>query len=88
VTPENFRNPAAALQFALRANELTGYKNPDCLDTLALACHRTGETARAIELQQKAISLLAADSPDRAECEEQLREFQAAFEQLKEKTDR
>jgi serine/threonine protein kinase len=80
ITPENLRDPAVALELALQANELSGYANPPALDTLALACHRTGDTARAIELQQKAIALLAADAPDLAEYQAQLREFQSALE--------
>ena len=78
LTPETLRDPIAALELALRANELSGYEKPTHLDTLALAYHRTGETRKAVELQQKAISLLAADASDRGAYEEQLREFQAA----------
>jgi len=75
---EDLRDPAAALEFALRANELTGYKNYEYLRSLALASFRTGDAPKSIEFQQRALSLLAADAPVRAEYEEQLREFQAA----------
>ena len=74
------RDPALALEFALKANDLSRYEVPAQLDTLALAYHRTGETGKAIELQKKALSLLAADAPDRAEYEKRLVEFERAFD--------
>lgn len=68
--------------FAVRGNDISGYDNPKYLDTLAVAYRQSGETAKTIELQKKALSLLAVDSPDRATYEERLREFQSASESV------
>ena len=66
---------------AERANEITDYENPAYLDTLSLAYHLTGDTAKAIENQEKAISLLPeGESPLRASFEAALAEFEAALE--------
>lgn len=78
--PASSRNPETALQLALDVAEKTGHKNPDYLDTLALAYYQTGDTALAIETQKKAVSLLpVGESPDRTELEERLAEFEAAL---------
>ena len=51
------------------------------LDTLALAQHRTGDTAKAIETEQRALSLIpeSADEATREELEINLRTFEAAL---------
>ncbi len=76
VTPPG--HPKAALPVALEANEMTDHKIPSYLDTLSLAYHLTGDTAKAIENQKKAISLLPADA-DRGEYEAALARFEAAL---------
>ena len=43
---------------ARRAGEASKYSDPMILDTVALAYFRKGDTARAIELQQKALDLM------------------------------
>ena len=63
--PADLQDPEDALEFAREANELTRFENPSYLDTLALAYHRTGQTATAIETQRKAISLLPDRKRDR-----------------------
>ncbi|MCC6359286.1 MAG: serine/threonine protein kinase [Phycisphaerales bacterium] len=73
---EELRDPLQALEFALKANEAGGYENSAHLDTLALACHLTGDTATAVTLQQKAIALLPPDARDRDQYESQLCEFE------------
>ena len=78
--PAAHRDPRQALEFSLRANALSRYENPGYLSTLALAHHRLGETDEAVTLQKRAMSLLAPESPDRAEYEDRLDEFQAASE--------
>ncbi|MBL8880264.1 MAG: tetratricopeptide repeat protein [Phycisphaerales bacterium] len=77
-TPETIRNPAVALKLALRAAELSKSENPAILDTLALAYARTGDAAKAVDTQEKAISLLAGDASDRAEYITRLTEYEAA----------
>ena len=58
-----------------------GGVDPGILDTLALAQHRTGNTAKAIETEKRAISLIpeGADESTRKELETNLRTFQAAL---------
>jgi tetratricopeptide (TPR) repeat protein len=77
---EKLGDAPQALELALRANQRSGQREPNHLRTLAQAYNRTGETAKAIELQKKALSLLAADAPDRAEYEERLVEFERALD--------
>jgi tetratricopeptide (TPR) repeat protein len=79
VTPESFRDPAAAMTFTLRSNELSGYQNPVYLDSLALACFRTGATIKAIEVQKQALELMAHDASERSEYEARLAEYEAAL---------
>jgi tetratricopeptide (TPR) repeat protein len=55
--PDDLRDPKAALSIALTANELTDHDNPSYLDTLSLAYDLTGDTAKAIENQNKAMSV-------------------------------
>ncbi len=48
--PADLQDPGAALVFALAAVELGEWQDPDVMDTLALAYHRTGDNARAVEV--------------------------------------
>ena len=78
--PAGSRDPRTALKLALEVAEKTGYENPSFLDTLSLAYHLTGDTAKAIESQRKAISLLPeGESPFRKGLEEALAKFEAAL---------
>jgi tetratricopeptide (TPR) repeat protein len=86
--PGEPRYPGLSLEFALQANGLTGNANPAYLDTLALAYHQTGDTAKAIDLQRKALALIAADAPDRAQYLERLVEFERAVGPQRDDTDR
>jgi len=58
VEPEAWRDAETALAYARRAVDLPGGDGASVLDTLALAYFRTGDTARAIETQRRAIARL------------------------------
>lgn len=73
--PSDLQNPKEALRFAVAACEHSNHEDPDWLDTLALAYHRTGQTAKAIETQKKAIACLG-ERPVRASFEERLAEYE------------
>ena len=76
----DLRDPETALALAVEANEMTNYKNPSYLDTLSLAYHLTGDMAKAIENQKKAIALLGPGQSDlRTSLEAALAEFEQAF---------
>ncbi len=76
--PADLRNPTAALAYARRAVELTKESDTNILDTLATAYHLTGDYARAIETEEKALSLMKGDSPQRTEFQANLTRFKAA----------
>jgi tetratricopeptide (TPR) repeat protein len=50
-------NPAKAVSLARRACELTNYKEPHTLDTLAVAYAAAGDFSKAIETAEKALEL-------------------------------
>ncbi len=59
---EELRDPQRALAYAERACAGGNANIPNYLDTLALAHFRTGDTAKAIETQRRALSLIPAGS--------------------------
>ena len=61
------RNGEQAVVAATRACELTNWKVPHALTTLAAAYSETGNFAAAVEWQQKAIDLVADKSPEKPE---------------------
>ena len=61
------RDGAAAVIAARKACELTTWKDPSPIDTLAAAHAEAGEFDRAVEFQQKALDLFPADHPVRKE---------------------
>ena len=67
------------MKLAIEANEVTEHKDPNFLDTLSLAYQLTGDTAKAIETQKKAILLLPEEHPNRAGYEQTLAKFEAAL---------
>ncbi len=68
------------MKLALEVAEKTGYENPGRLDTLSLAYHLTGDTAKAIENQKKALALLPeGESGLRTGMEEALAKFEAVL---------
>jgi len=78
VETADLRNPDKALKLALRATEITGSKNANDLDTLALAYQMTDGHELAIATERKAISVLT-DDRYREAFEERLAEFEAAL---------
>ena len=65
---------------SIRSNELTDHSNWAYMDTLALAEHRSGNHARAVELQERAIELLGKGAAKRPEVSEALERYRAALE--------
>jgi tetratricopeptide (TPR) repeat protein len=57
------RDGNRAVYEAARACELTGWQDPDCLDTLAAAYAETGDFAAAVQWQTRAIQLLRQNVP-------------------------
>jgi thiol-disulfide isomerase/thioredoxin len=58
------RDVKLALQAAERANELTNGDNYAILDTLAKCCFDSGNPARALELQEKAVRRAPQEDPE------------------------
>ncbi len=84
IEARDLRDPAAALPLAERAcalaEERGTYGRWNYLDTLALAQHRTGDTAKAIETQRRALGLIPQEyHQQRKEMEERLAEYEAAL---------
>jgi tetratricopeptide (TPR) repeat protein len=62
---DEFRNGAEAFGLAERACELTDYRNPEALRTLAAAYAETGQFIEAVEAAQKAVNLYLASGDQR-----------------------
>jgi cytochrome c-type biogenesis protein CcmH/NrfG len=54
------RDGKTALEFAARANELTGGAQPFVLDALGMACAENGDFTNALDVTQKALDLATA----------------------------
>ncbi len=76
--PDDLRDAQAALPVAKRAVEMSGGENAAILDTLALAYFMTGDTAKAVETQEKAVSVLSSGDPLRTELEANLAKYRQA----------
>lgn len=78
--PADLQDPDGALVFALEAVELGEWHDPDVIDTLALAYHRTGDTERAIEVESRTLDLIPEDDTARREAfEATIAEYRAAL---------
>jgi thiol-disulfide isomerase/thioredoxin len=75
ITQEHLKGKAltAAHAIAVKANEAAGGKDPSILDTLARATYLTGDKAKAIELEQKAIEF--ADNDTKKQLEDTLKSY-------------
>jgi thiol-disulfide isomerase/thioredoxin len=58
------RDVKLAVKAAKRACELGKYENPQILDTLALATFLSGDAAKALELQEKAVKMMDEKDPE------------------------
>ncbi len=63
--PADLRDPRSALPYARRAVALSGEKDPEILDTLALVLSLTGGLDEAVTVERRALSLLPERPPDR-----------------------
>jgi len=68
---EKFYDPGEALTFARRACELTEYRDPGMLDTLAVALAANGQFDKAVETAGKAIKIAKSTGQN-----ERVRDFQ------------
>jgi arylsulfatase A-like enzyme/Tfp pilus assembly protein PilF len=68
---KDIQNPADAVKYAQQACELTDYKKPETLDTLAAALASAGKFDQARETAQKAIAL--ADSENQKDLAKRIR---------------
>jgi tetratricopeptide (TPR) repeat protein len=77
----DLQDPEDALVFALEAVELGQWQDLDVMDTLALAYHRTGNNAKAVEVEMKALDLIPeVDTARREPFESALAEYRSAIE--------
>jgi serine/threonine protein kinase/type II secretory pathway pseudopilin PulG len=77
--PADLCDPAVALAYAQRAVEANNGRSSYILDTLALAYHRNGDHARAIELVEKARAMLTGSSYRSRTFDADLNKFKAAI---------
>jgi tetratricopeptide (TPR) repeat protein len=70
----SFRDGPLAVTLATRACEITQWKKPGCLETLAMAYAEAGDFDKAVEWQRKALDQTAPG--DRIEAQERLALFQ------------
>ena len=61
---DGIRNPQQAVDFALKACEVSEYRKPEAIDTLAVAYAAAGNFQKAIETAQKAIEVVNSQGDD------------------------
>jgi Flp pilus assembly protein TadD len=72
---ERIRNGKQAVASANLACQLTDWKDPDCVDTLAAAYAETGDFATAIKWQKKALEL-TDDADQKSEFQDRLKLYE------------
>ncbi len=71
---ENIKDHTKAVKIAQKACDLTDYKEPNIIDTLAAAYAAGGNFSKAIETAEKALKLaVSANSEDIVQIEERLK---------------
>jgi serine/threonine-protein kinase len=70
--PDGVRDAKQALEHATRACELTNWKDPNLIDTLAAAYAEAGEFDKAIQYQKQAVSFPGLEKPFSPEMQERL----------------
>ena len=73
---EKVRDGKRAVEFATKANELTGGKDPSVLDALAAASAEVGEFDKAAEFQKKALTAPAFEKDAGAKARERLKLYE------------
>jgi tetratricopeptide (TPR) repeat protein len=73
---DSFRNGKKAVEFALKASELTKEKNPSVLDTLAAAYAEAGDFDQAINWENKALSFPKFDESHGKAARQRLKLYQ------------
>ncbi len=66
---EGVRDGVHAVDHGTRSSELTDWKNPYFIHTLAAACAETGDFPRAVQHQKQAIELLSQKDREKLLCE-------------------
>jgi serine/threonine protein kinase len=82
VDPDDLRDPAAALPYALKAVAMSNPPRPSYLHVLALAYAGTGDYRHAVETEERALSLFAPSAPAQAITRNQAI-FQRALEEFR-----
>ncbi len=77
---DSLRQPAKALELALRASLASKEVNPTILDTVAWAYYLTGDVASAIRIERKALGLVPAGNALGQGLRHELEQGLAAFE--------
>ena len=83
VVPEDLQEPGTAVAYAKRVVTKSGGRDGTNLDLLARAYYRNSEVGRAIETEEKALSLLptgnATSTSERRKMAAQLAKFKASL---------